>query len=119
MKRSLFAPLLVAGASVQAAAPPPPMPGCDLTVSFGSYAMGIDGRALAAVRKILGDRAVTSVEEIGRGPEGEIALCARTGRPADAKRLFNRIRAVLPAAPRGPIAVRTDSGLSFDAPPRR
>jgi hypothetical protein len=120
MKKNLLAPLLAAGACAQAASPaPPPAPKCDLTISFGSYAMGIDQGALAAVRRILADRAVRSVLDTQRGPEGEIHLCTRTRRPADAARLFNRIRAVLPAAPRGPIAVRTASGLRFDAPPRR
>ena len=119
MKMPMLAPLLIAGACAQAASPDPAAPKCDLTVSFGSYAMGIDGPALAAVRRILGDRAVRSVEDVARGREGETYLCARTRSPADATRLFNRIRAILPAAPRGPIAVRTASGLSFHAPARR
>ena len=119
MKMTRFAPLLAAGACAQAAPPAPAAPKCDLMVSFGSYAMGIDHRALAAVRRILADRAVRSVENFGGGREGETALCALTRRPADATRLFNRIRAVLPAAPRGPIAVRTASGLAFHTPPRR
>ena len=118
MKKMLFAPLLVAGAGAQAATPAPPTPGCDLMISFGSYAMGIDRPALAAVRRILADRAVRSVEQVHGGREGETALCADTRRPADAIRLFKRIRAILPAAPRGPITVRTASGLRFDAPPR-
>jgi len=119
MKMPMLAPMLIAVACAQAASPGPAAPKCDLTVSFGSYAMGIDRAALVAVRRILADRAVRSVETLGGGREGETYLCARTRRPADATRLFNRIRAVLPAAPRGPIAVRTASGLAFHAPPRR
>jgi len=119
MKMPILAPLLIAGACAQAAPPARTARKCDLTVSFGSYAMGIDRTALAAVRRILADRAVRSVEDFGGGREGETSLCARTRRPADADRLFRRIRAVLPAAPRGPIAVRTASGLSFDTPSSR
>ena len=118
MKKSLLVPLLLAGASAGAASVKP-APKCDLAVSFGSYAMGIDAPTLSAVRKILADRGVRSVEEIHHGREGETYLCARTRRPADARRLFHRIRTVLPAAPRGPITVRTACGLRFDAPPRR
>ena len=118
VKKSLLVPLLAASAWAQAASPTPPAPKCDLAVSFGSYAMGIDMAALAAVRRILADRRVRSVEDIRHGREGETCVCARTRRPAEARRLFNRIRTVLPAAPRGPITMRTASGLRFDAPPR-
>lgn len=118
MKTLLIAPL-IAAAGAQAASTAPPPPRCDLSISFGSYAMGIDRPALAAVRKILADRAVRAVEETRGGIEGEIHLCVRTRRAADANRLFDRIRAVLPAAPHGPIAVRTASGRRFHAPPRR
>lgn len=116
MRKGLLIPLLAAGASAQAAESAPPASRCDLTISFGSYAMGIDRSALAAVRRILADRGVRLVEDDQWGREGETSLCARTRRPADARRLFYRIRTVLPAQPRGPIAVRTASGLSFDAP---
>ena len=115
MKKFLVVLLLAAGGWAQAA-PQEPAPRCDLTISFGSYAAGIDAPALAAVRRILADRAVRSVEVTNWGPEGETYLCARTRRPSDARRLFSRIRNVLPAVPRGPIAVRTASGLRFDAP---
>jgi hypothetical protein len=120
MKGSLVASLLLLDACAPTSVPATPEPTrCDLTISFGSYAMGIDRPALHAVRAILADRAVRSVEERNPGREGEIDLCARTGRPADARRLFDRIRAVLPAEPRGPITVRTASGMRFDAPPGR
>ena len=119
MKIPMLFALLAAGACVQGARPTPEAEGCDLTISFGSYAMGIDAPALAAVRAILADRAVRTIQDGHWGREGEITLCARTRRPADAKRLFGRIRAILPAEPRGPIGLRTASGLSFDSPPRR
>jgi hypothetical protein len=119
MTRKMLLPLFVVGACARAVAPAPEAARCDLTVSFGSYAMGIDKPALAAVRSLLADRAVRTVEERRWGMEGEMNLCVRTRQPADAELLLRRIRAVLPAAPRGPITARTASGLSFEATARR
>ncbi|HEX6376236.1 MAG TPA: hypothetical protein VFZ91_11010 [Allosphingosinicella sp.] len=119
MKNALVIPLIAISACAQSAPPSPSARPCDLTVSFGSYAMGIDRPALAAVRAILADRVVRSIEERHQGREGELVLCARTRRPADAERLFHRIRSALPTAPRGPIRVHSASGLRFDAPPQR
>lgn len=91
---------------------------CGVTVSFGSYAMGIDRPAAAEVDRIVaGDAGVTSVTREGAGREGEYALCIETRSPEAAQRLFERIRAVLPADPRGPIRVR--SGEKSVALPRR
>lgn len=79
---------------------------CAVAVRFGSYAVGIDGKAAAEVDRILaGHRDVRSVERIGAGREGEYALCIKTRSAAGAARLFDEIRAVLPARPRGPIAL--------------
>jgi hypothetical protein len=119
MKRTVIVPLLVASACARTASPAPQPPDCDLSVSFGSYAVGIDAPVLAAVRTILADPAVRSIEDRPWGREGEVTLCVRTRRAADADRLFGRIRTALPAKPRGPIGLRTASGLSFDSPPRR
>jgi hypothetical protein len=89
---------------------------CPLTVSFGSYAMGIDGTAFAKVTKLLShDRRVTRIEQFRWGREGEVTLCARTRSRAEAVRLFGSIRALLPKKPRGPVTVTTDR-LRFTAP---
>ena len=94
--------------------------GCGLTVSFGSYAMGIDGAAYAEVRRLLTDGAVRSIEERRWGREGEVDLCVKTRSARDATRLFKAIRASLPERPRGPVSLRSAAGLRFDArPPRR
>jgi hypothetical protein len=92
---------------------------CALTVRFGSYAMGIDGGAAQSIEKLLrADRAVLAVERRPWGREGEYDLCARIARPAEAKRLFDRIRPLLPPKPRGPITVQLADGRSYTAPRR-
>ena len=96
-----------------------PAPQCPLTVSFGSYAMGIDTAALRKVDALLAhDRGVRSVDRQHWGREGETTLCVKTRRSADARRLARRIRMLLPARPRGPITVATRDGLRFEAPRR-
>lgn len=127
-----------AGISEQAppppAPPPPPRPPpppatenlgvaghaaarCPLTVVFGSYAMGIDGATRARVEALLtGDRAVTGFDARPWGREGEVTFCVRTRAPADAARLFQAIRLIVPPRPRGPISLRTLAGLSYETP---
>lgn len=97
-----------------------PAPECAVRVQFGSYAMGIDRGAFDRVQALLRrDRGVRAVEAQRWGREGETTLCVRTRRASDARRLFGRVRAVLPAKPRGPITVETRSGLRFEAPRQR
>ncbi len=92
---------------------------CALTIAFASYAMGIDRPAYRAVQQLLSaDRAVRAVSEHRWGREGEVTLCARARSRADAERLFHAARRLVPARPRGPVALRTHSGLSFEAPGR-
>jgi len=92
---------------------------CPLTIGFASYAMGIDMPSYRAVRQLLSaDRAVRAVSEHRWGREGEVTLCARARSRAEAERLFHAVRRLVPARPRGPVALRTRSGLSFDAPGR-
>lgn len=88
---------------------------CPLTVSFGSYAMGIDGAAFERVSRLLThDRRVSRIEHYRWGREGEVTLCARTRTRADAGRLFRDVRAMLPKKPRGPVTVTSDRA-SFTA----
>ena len=89
---------------------------CRLEVRFGSYAMGIDGGTLRRVEQLLAeDTAVISVTRTPWGREGELTICAAVHGPADAERLARAIAALVPGNPRGPIAVRTASGLVFSA----
>lgn len=80
--------------------------------------MGIDRTAAGEVERILAsDPAVISVTRHGAGREGEYALCAQVGSDGAAQHLFERIRAVLPVDPRGPI--RLQQGKKSYAVPRR
>jgi hypothetical protein len=94
---------------------------CPLSIAFASYGAGIDNPVRAQVQAMLvGDRAVTGFQADRWGREGEVTLCVRTRAAPDAARLFHQVRAMIPAQPRGPIALRTQSGLSYDTPaPRR
>jgi hypothetical protein len=100
--------LLSACASAEPTAPAAVVPGgCDVTVRFGSYARGIDTAAAAAVDQVLHRKSGTiSVGRHGGGREGEYGLCIDTASPAAAASLFDEIRAVLPAKPRGPISLQ-------------
>ena len=89
---------------------------CGLTVTFGSYAMGIDRGTLAKVEALLaGDSAVTRVDRHPWGREGELTLCIHTRSAREAKDLFYRVKPLFPAKPRGPLTVETSSGLKFTA----
>lgn len=93
---------------------------CPLTIGFASYGAGIDGGSVQAVDRLLArDRAVRAVTRHRWGREGEVTLCVRTRGGADAARLFRAVRALLPARPRGPIALRTRTGLRYETPPPR
>jgi hypothetical protein len=115
-------PLFLAVAACQSAAAPADTAGtaaaCGVTVRFGSYAMGIDGGAAAAVDRLLAEsREVKGVTRSAAGREGEYVLCVSTRDAASANRLFERIVAVLPSKPRGPINVES-ANRQADAPRR-
>ena len=91
---------------------------CQVTVRFGSYAMGIDTGAAKAIDALLaGNADVTGVTRTGAGREGEYVLCVQTRDKAQAARLVEQIRPLLPAKPRGPISVE-GPGKRIDAPAR-
>lgn len=129
MKRKilfLIAAALGAGAADARFAPLPldgvtPIPThCPLVIGFSSYGAGIDSPTLQAVQSLLNkDRAVRSVSRHPWGREGEVTLCANTRARADSVRLFQAIRRLVPARPRGPVTIRTSQGLTFEAPARR
>jgi hypothetical protein len=129
MKPSPLALALAALAATGAEARYMPLPGspdranpvpadCPLTIGFGSYAMGIDGAAYAAIERLLrADRGVRAVTRHPWGREGETTLCVRTRTRADAQRLFAQIRARLPANSRGPISMQLLGGRRYVTPP--
>ncbi|MBX3564716.1 MAG: hypothetical protein KF730_09090 [Sphingomonas sp.] len=107
MKHLIAASLALVLTAGIASAQPEPAPGkCDVKISFGSYAMGIDRGTYARVRRILAhDRGVARSSEQRWGREGEVTVCVTTKRHTDTTRLYARIRAVLPRNPRGPVTL--------------
>ena len=111
---AVIATLVSAAAAGARAVPPRRGPGqqlpvpsdCPLTVGFSSYGAGIDRPARANIEQLLrNDRGVRAVTTHPWGREGEVTLCVRTRTSGDAIRLSRRIRALIPARPRGPIQV--------------
>jgi hypothetical protein len=116
-----FLPVL---ALLAAAAPVPAQaqttPACAVSVQFGSYAMGIDRPAFDKVQALLKrDARVRGVELRRWGREGETTLCVSLRRQSDARAVFGRVKAALPAKPKGPILVEARGGLHFEAPRAR
>ena len=85
---------------------------CDVTVSFGSYAMGVDHELKTRIL-ILVDQAVglDNMEERRWGREGESDLCIHAPAPGAADRLFEQIAALIPAtSDRAPTTVTHRDG---------
>jgi len=82
------------------------VPDCTLRVAFSSYGAGIDNAARARIERLVRtDRGVRAFTPHRWGREGEVNLCVLTRTHADAVRPSRRIRAMIPAHPRGPIRV--------------
>lgn len=93
---------------------------CPLSVSFGSYAMGIDTRTYDATLKLFSrDRSVLRIEQRNWGREGERTLCAVTRKSADARQLFTKVKALFPRKPRGPLTVTLAGGRDYHSPQSR
>ncbi len=111
---------LIAGAALvllaACATTPETAMACDVTVKFGSYGMGIDRPLADSVdRAVKADRDIAHVERKPWGREGEYDLCltARAGR--DAKAMFERYKAILPARSlKAPTSITGPDGLSFE-----
>lgn len=125
--KSIAAILATAGLGACTDAPPPASPevreggdvaptDCALTISFGSYAMGIDRETLRRVDALLqADRGVAGVTRSPWGREGEVTLCAAVRSSADRERLFAAVAALFPERPRGPLSIRTSDGREAQA----
>lgn len=92
---------------------------CDVTVVFGSYAMGIDSETFARVDTYLKRRApAVAANTTSWGREGERTICvtARTGKMT--RKVFNDIRNMTPrVARRGPVEIRSRFGTFQSRPP--
>jgi hypothetical protein len=89
---------------------------CDVTIRFGSYGAGID-RALAdrvaAVLKT--DRDIARTERKPWGREGEFDQCLTAKPGRDAKSIYERYRAMLPARNlKAPTSIEGPDGLRFE-----
>ena len=126
--RSLFAAAAVAGTlaacatgeSADAASPAAPgdSGACDVTIVFGSYAMGIDGDTFAKVSAYLEGRRdiVGQAETTNWGREGERTICIDAKTEAAARRIYADLEAMAPpTANRGPITIRSRFGDQFQS----
>ncbi|MBN8553685.1 MAG: hypothetical protein J0L52_12420 [Caulobacterales bacterium] len=92
---------------------------CDITVSFGSYAMGVDHELKTRIQALVAaDGGVDDTEERPWGREGESNLCIQASSPVHADRLFNQIAAMIPeTSERAPTTVTHRDGRSDAAGP--
>lgn len=115
IRAAAVAALLLAGCAATPPAPADdgPRP-CDVTVSFGSYAMGVDHDLKARILALVAsDRSVEDSEERRWGREGESDLCIHAPAPGAADRLFDQIAALIPAtSDRAPTTVTHRDGRS-------
>jgi len=116
----LAAAALLAGCATDSGGEPAPsIPGgesCDVSISFGSYAMGIDGDAYARVETWLAAHKdlVTDVEVTPWGREGERTVCVMTSSPAAIKPVFSGVVKQLPAVgKKAPITAMSRTGGHF------
>ena len=91
---------------------------CDVTVVFGSYAMGIDSESYAKVERYLKRRPKVKFKATNWGREGERTICINAKTDAAARRIYADLEAMAPAtANRGPITIRSRFGDSFQSKP--
>lgn len=96
-------------------------PACDVSVQFGSYAMGIDGRAFDKVQRYIArhPRLILTSSVMSWGREGEKTICLTTfnGRKG-VTTVFHDIRTLVGKGRRGPVEVRTLDGRVWRSHPR-
>ncbi|NQE63385.1 hypothetical protein [Caulobacter sp. RHG1] len=112
----IAATLLVLSLAACAAAPAPAPAGCDVTIKFGSYGMGIDrdlaDRVATAVKD---DRDVARSERRPWGREGEYDLCL-SAKPGRGAAVYDRYRAMLPVQSlKAPTSIEGPDGLRFES----
>ncbi len=98
-------------------------PACDVRVQFGSYAMGIDGRAFDKVQRYVArhPRLITTSSVSAWGREGERTVCLTTRDRRATTTVFRDVRGLIGKGQRGPVEVRTLDGRvwrSNPGPPR-
>lgn len=87
---------------------------CDVTVVFGSYAMGIDSQSYAKVEAYLKRRKAVRFTATNWGREGERTVCVDTNNRAQTRKVFTDIRNMLPrVSRRGPVELRSNLGMTY------
>lgn len=109
-----FALTLLAPAAAHATGP-----ACDVSVQFGSYAMGIDGRSFDKVQRYVArhPRLVTTASVTRWGREGEKTVCLTTTSRRGMTTVFRDIRELVGRGQRGPVEVRTLDGRVWSSHP--
>ena len=94
-------------------------PACDVSVQFGSYAMGIDGRAFDRVQRYAArhPRLVRTSSVTSWGREGEKTVCLTTTSRRGVTTVFRDIRDLVGKGQRGPVEVRTLDGRVWSSHP--
>lgn len=111
---SLAAVLPAAAQSAPIAAP------CSVSVQFGSYAMGIDGKSFERVeRYVARNKRLVSGSRVDRwGREGERTVCITTKSRRATSQVFADIKSLIRhRAERGPTEVKTLDGRVWRANP--
>ncbi len=109
-----------ADAASTAPAAPGDNAGCDVTVVFGSYAMGIDGDTFQRVETYLEDRSdiIAKAETTAWGREGERTICIDARNDEATRRIYSALEGMAPAtANRGPITIKSRFGDHFQSKP--
>ena len=91
-------------------------PRCDVTIKFGSYGMGVDQPLAATVAdRVKTDRDIAHAERKPWGREGEFDQCLTVKKDADARAVYARYRALLPARNvKAPTSIDGPDGLRFE-----
>ena len=94
-------------------------PACDVSVQFGSYAMGIDGRAFDKVQRYAArhPRLIRTSSVTSWGREGEKTVCLTTTTRRGMTTVFRDVRALVGKGQRGPVEVRTLDGRVWNSHP--
>lgn len=95
-------------------------PACDVSVQFGSYAMGIDGWGFDKVQRYITrhPRLILTSSVMSWGREGERTVCLTTfnGREG-ATTVFRDMKGLVGKGQRGPVEVRTLDGRLWRSHP--
>lgn len=87
---------------------------CDVTVVFGSYAMGIDRESFQRVEAYLKRRPNVRYTATNWGREGEQTVCVDTRNKTQTRKVYSDLRGILPrVSRRGPVELRSNLGQHF------